>query len=94
VRHDFHERCFGYVSRRQNEDTIATIVMVTIHPRDIGIRESLPHGAVQPVADREPVKIGTTSIPEPLDVNHHNGAVHGGWSVRHPVLLDHTDGLA
>ena len=45
----------------------------------------IPHYPVQTVTDRHLVPIGTTPIPEPLDIDDHYRPVNGQPSVLHAL---------
>jgi hypothetical protein len=81
----------GYVGRKQNQDTVAPILMTIVRPRNSRMMKRIPQCLVQAFANRKLILVGTVSIPEPLDVDNDYRPMNGQFPVLHllsPVAFE------
>jgi DUF1707 SHOCT-like domain len=68
-RHYFREYALVNLGTRQDENTVAAVLVTAIIPRDFRLAECLIHRTVQAIPDGHLIPVRATAVPEPLNIN-------------------------
>ena len=71
------EQRLRHLGRNQDEHPVAAVLMTAVIPGDPGTAERVLHRPVQTIAYGHLMLIGTTLIPEPLNINDDDSPVNG-----------------
>jgi hypothetical protein len=82
-RQRFYEYALGDLRAGQDENTVASVLVITIIPRDSRLAECLTHRTVQALADGYLIPVRAAPISEPLNVDRNDGSVNGHAPILH-----------
>jgi hypothetical protein len=78
VREGLDEHALGDLGWGQDQDAVTAVLVVAVAPGNTHRAERLPHGSIQTLPHRDPVRVDPVPVPEPLHVNGDDRPVHRG----------------